>query len=67
MSIVEIMLKPLLNAQFRKGKAIGKERGRAEGEAAADARFQEWKERQIAQGVVFADDEEEEQTRNSGQ
>ena len=59
MSIVEIMLKPLLNAQLEKGKA--------EGEAAAEARFQEWKERQIAQGVVFADEDEEEWTENSGQ
>ena len=86
MSIIEIMLKPLLDAQLRKGEAIGREegeaigeeRGRSEGEAigmergeaigmergeaAAEARFQQWKERQMAQGVVFADDEEEEQT-----
>ena len=57
------MLKPLLNAQLRKGEAIGMERGEAE----AEARFQEWKERQIAQGVVFADEDEEEWTENSGQ
>lgn len=63
MSIVEIMLKPLLNAQLRKGEAIGMERGEAE----AEARFQQWKERQIAQGVVFADEDEEEWTENSGQ
>ena len=62
MSIVEIMLKPLLNAQLRKGEAIGRE----EGEAAAEARFQEWKERQIARGVVFADEDEEERAENSG-
>ena len=63
MSIVEIMLKPLLDAQLRKGEAIGREEGeaigRAEGEAAAEARFQEWKERQMTQGVVFAGEEEE--------
>ena len=73
MSIVEIMLKPLLDAQLRKGEAIGRaegeaigeaigrEEGRAEGEAAAEARFQEWKEQQMAQGVVFAEEEEEEE------
>ena len=59
MSIVEIMLKPLLNAQLEKGKV--------EGEAAAEARFQQWKERQISQGVVFADEDEEEWTENSAQ
>ena len=37
------------------------------GEAEAEARFQQWKERQIAQGVVFADEDEEEWTENSGQ
>ena len=99
MSIIEIMLKPLLEAQLKKGEAIGEERGRSEGEAigreegeaigmergeaigreegeaigmergeaAAEARFQQWKERQIAQGVVFADDDEEEQAENSAQ
>ena len=73
MSIVEIMLKPLLDAQLRKGEAIGRaegeaigeaigrEEGRAEGEAAAEARFKEWKEQQMAQGVVFAEEEEEEE------
>ena len=85
MSIIEIMLKPLLDAQLRKGEAIGEERGRSEGEAigeergrsegeaigmergeaAAEARFQEWKERQIAQGVVFADDDREEPSEQS--
>ena len=60
MSIVEIMLKPLLNAQLEKGKAEGKVEGKVEGEAEAEARFQQWKERQIAQGVVFADEDEEE-------
>ena len=54
MSIIEIMLKPLLDAQLEKGKA--------EGEAAAEARFQEWKERQIAQGAVFVDEEGEEES-----
>ena len=67
MSIVEIMLKPLLNAQLEKGKAEGKVEGKAEGEATAEARFQEWKERQIAQGVVFADDDEGERAENPGQ
>ena len=83
MSIIEIMLKPLLDAQFRKGEAIGRERGEAigeergrsegeaigmeRGEAAAEARFQQWKERQTARGVVFADDEGEERSEQSGQ
>ena len=63
-SLVEFMLKPLLDAQLKKGEAIGEERG----EAAAEARFQEWKDRQMAQGIVFADEcEDEGQAENSGQ
>ena len=49
MALLEILMKPLLDAQ--------REAGREEGEATAKARFEAWKARQRAAGVKFADDE----------
>ena len=47
-ALLEILMKPLLDAQ--------REAGREEGEAAAKAQFEAWKARQRAAGVEFVDD-----------
>ena len=66
MALLEILMKPLLDAQLEAGIEIGKQEGRAEGKAegeatakaAAKAQFEAWKERQRAAGVEFVDDGE---------
>ena len=47
MALLEILMKPLLDAQ--------REAGRSE----ANAEFEEWKKRQRAAGVAFVDDDDE--------
>ncbi len=49
MGLLEILMKPLLDAQ--------REAGREEGRTAGKARFEAWKARQRAAGVEFVDDE----------
>ena len=61
MALLEILMRPLLNAQREAGIEIGREEGKAEGEvqgrSRANAEFEVWKERQRAAGVEFVDDE----------
>ena len=57
MALLEILMRPLLNAQRAAGREEGEAAGREEGEAAATAQFDAWKERQRAAGVQFVDDE----------
>lgn len=47
MALLEILMKPLLDAQLEKGREE------------ASAEFEEWKKRQIAAGVEFVDDDDE--------
>ena len=54
MALLEILMKPLLDAQLEAGIEIGKQEGRAEGRA----EFEAWKERQRAAGVEFVDDDQ---------
>ena len=70
MALLEILMKPLLDAQLeagielgrKEGKEEGREEGREAGEAQgrsqANAEFEAWKERQRAAGAVFFDDDE---------
>ena len=46
MTLLERLMKPLIEAS------------EARGEARAEQRFQEWKERQVARGAVFFPDDE---------
>lgn len=68
MALLEIVLKPLLDAQLEAGIELGKQEGRAEGEArakaAAKAQFEAWKERQRAAGVEFVDDADYDEPEN---
>ena len=61
MALLEILMRPLLNAQREagreEGEAAGREEGKAAATAAANAQFEAWKERQRAAGVKFVDDE----------
>lgn len=57
MALLEILRRPLFNAQREAGIEIGREEGKVEGEAAADAQFEAWEERQRAAGVQFVNDE----------
>ena len=63
MALLEILMRPLLNAQREAGIEIGREEGKAEGEvqgrSRANAEFEVWKERQRAAGVEFVDDDDE--------
>ena len=51
MALLEILMKPLLDAQ--------REAGREEGQAAAKAQFEAWKARQRAAGIQFSEEEDE--------
>lgn len=51
MALLEMLMKPLLDAQLE----VGKEKGRAE----AEAEFEEWKAKQRAAGAQFVDDDDE--------
>ena len=53
MAILEILMKPLLDAQLEAGIEIGKKEGKAE----VTKEFEAWKERQRAAGVEFVDDD----------
>ena len=67
MALLEILLKPLLDAQrevgfeigyaegYERGYAEGYERGYARGYAEATAKFEVWKERQRAAGARFVE------------
>ena len=57
-SIAEIIFKPLLTAERRKGREEGREQGREEAQLETEARHQQWIERQKAAGVTFVDDED---------
>ncbi len=61
MALLEILMRPLLNAQREagreEGEAAGREEGKAAATAAATAQFEAWKARQQAAGVQFVDDE----------
>ena len=61
MSILERLMKPLIDAGEARGVERGIERGIEQGEARARAQAQEefeaWKQRQRRNGVRFADDE----------
>ena len=57
MALLEILMRPLLNAQREAGREEGEAAGKAAATAAADAQFEAWKERQRAAGVEFVDDE----------
>ena len=65
MALLEILLKPLLNAQ----KEVGREEGIEIGEARANAEMEAWKERQLAAGVRFVeiDDDSDENPSSSDQ
>ncbi len=52
MALLEILMKPLLDAQLEAGIEIGK--------AEVTKEFEAWKERQRAAGVEFVDDDEPE-------
>ena len=54
MTLLERLMKPLIEASEARGEA----RGQALGEARAEQRFQEWKERQVALGAVFFPDDD---------
>ena len=60
MALLEILMKPLLDAQLEAGIEIGKQEGRAEGKA----QFEAWKERQRAAGVEFVDDDDYDEPEN---
>lgn len=51
MALLEMLMKPLLDAQLE----VGKEKGRAE----AEAEFEKWKAKQRAAGAQFVDDDDE--------
>ena len=53
MALLEILMRPLLNAQLEAGIEIGKK----EAKAVVQQEFEAWKERQRAAGVQFVDDE----------
>ncbi len=59
MALLEILVKPLLDAQLEAGIEIGREEGEAQGRSQANAEFEAWKERQRAAGVEFVDDDDE--------
>ena len=56
MAILELLLKPLLDAQLE----VGLKRGEAKGRAEAEAEFEDWKAKQRAAGAQFVDDDEPE-------
>lgn len=56
MSLLEKLMKPLLDAQYQKGFEIGYKQGL---EMAAAERIEAWKERQRAAGVIFVPDPED--------
>ena len=62
MALLEILMRPLLDAQLEAGIELGRKEGKEEGEAQgrsqANAEFEAWKERQRAAGAVFFDDDE---------
>ena len=66
MALLEILMRPLLDAQLeagielgrKEGKEEGREEGEAQGRSQANAEFEAWKERQRAAGAVFFDDDE---------
>ena len=55
MSLKEKIMKPLMDAQFEKGK----EEGIKIGTASTSAKYEAWKARQEAAGVIFAPDPED--------
>ena len=52
-------MKPLITA----GEERGEKRGKAKAEAEAEARFDAWKQSQREKGVLFAEHDEEQETR----
>ena len=62
MALLEILMKPLLDAQLEAGIEIGKEKGieigKEEGIEESKKEFEAWKARQRAAGAVFLDDDE---------
>ena len=57
MALLEILMRPLLNAQREAGREEGEAAGKAAATAVAKAQFEAWKERQRSAGVEFVDDE----------
>ena len=57
MALLEILMKPLLDAQLEKGREEGEARGEVRGRAKAEAEFEQWKAKQRAAGLQFVDDE----------
>ena len=60
MALLEILMKPLLDAQLEAGIEIGKQEGKAE----VTKEFEAWKERQRAAGVEFVDDDDYDEPEN---
>ena len=58
MALLEILMRPLLNAQREAGREEGVAAGEAAATAAATAQFEAWKARQRSAGAVFFDDDE---------
>ena len=57
MALLEILMRPLLDAQREAGREEGHAAGEAAGEATAKEQFEAWKARQRAAGVEFVDDD----------
>ena len=60
MSILERLMKPLIDA----GEARGIERGIEQGEARTQEQFEAWKQKQRRKGATFVDDEPQREDRS---